>query len=1332
MLQWFRKQESSHAEVNGNGNDMHIALMQKMVEFLEGQISAPKRATSVLSHVSRFKELPPSFQEKELPALYLKLEQYLCDEDPMQKFTRLALRKTVQYRYEPLMELENFNLIFEEKAAQEFLLCQMLLKQFIAKSQVHFKNSDTTYFHNISEWVHTIPQSGAKEIPFEAAETHPATFDEWTPVLTRFSQRFYQFLVEKLGKDIADELYENSYRELGESYRLLETFHVIVQLLPESLLDESKIGFLNSDQVKNVFLNKINQLQKINEALNQKNTELQSAQDDLEAAQESTLESVELLNLVLNTVDEGVIATDENGKIIMINEQALDMFGYTEDDLIKKDFTVLLPEKYREQHRLAADSVEKTGLSKAFGERLTVEGLRKDRSVFALELEFNRTDIGKKSFFTVALEDLSQELKHETEYKKALSNLRAIKDSYRHLMDVVPEIVFTLSVDGDFVSINPSFEQICGWDREEWLGKPFTQLVHPEDSKITLKAFQNVLQNQETRLDALRLRNSDDVYISGKFRITPQLLDGKVSGAICLLQIAEAPAAVEVAENNPQLVAELDDQKEITRSLELAIQEKDEKLEQLDADLHLAENRFRKMMSLSNVGMGIHTNGRLAIINEAGAAMLGADSPADLTDKHMMDFIAPEDRERFQDIIFNMLKTGDDAPKTQLKMQTVDERNIDVVYQATPVVYNGSQAIQFTVEAEAAFEIDTPESAVSPTEKWDAYLQYSPDAVMINALDGQVLKMNSRAESLLGESADALSGSSFMNQISDEERDAASQNIYLMMHGRMETITVTLVNSEGIEQSVQLLAKRIQFGEDGAMLLHLRPAVAAAEPADDSEKESETLKTQISELEQKLAETTGKISEYESQITAQAELANEERQSQIKILEQNLEETHQNYQDVQAKLTAALADVQTKESQLMETQNHASEMESRVQELLQNSEEMASRLQSLNNEYKETQAKLEEARATLTANQQTDRQIKTNAAMMQAKLQNTQMKLNALLSEYSELSEKHSVIKSEYTEYNEKAETAQRLHEKLLQRIEAAREERDKLEQMLAESRVAYETASGKLSSLEANVSSKTEEASRISEELYSTRQSLETTKSELASLSERKTETQTIVDALAEKLRETESALSNLELHLQDKKEERDTLEQQVASLSGETKHLKNQLEELTTQTEEKSARLQTLQNRVEETETNLQDLVAREVEAANKLTATRRDVENTDNQIQSAIAKLAELNEKVAAATADRDSLVHELNTARADLEATRAEQQQIEHAFNAKHGSMQELESRLNEMNELLGKEKARVQKLRELFPIGPGKQIREDNDYWQKVWAFAEDPDNESLF
>ena len=118
MLQWFRKQESSHAEVNGNGNDMHIALMQKMVEFLEGQISAPKRATSVLSHVSRFKELPPSFQEKELPALYLKLEQYLCDEDPMQKFTRLALRKTVQYRYEPLMELENFNPIFEEKAAQ--------------------------------------------------------------------------------------------------------------------------------------------------------------------------------------------------------------------------------------------------------------------------------------------------------------------------------------------------------------------------------------------------------------------------------------------------------------------------------------------------------------------------------------------------------------------------------------------------------------------------------------------------------------------------------------------------------------------------------------------------------------------------------------------------------------------------------------------------------------------------------------------------------------------------------------------------------------------------------------------------------------------------------------------------------------------------------------------------------------------------------------------------------------------------------------------------------------------------------------------------------------
>ena len=75
MLQWFRKQEMDPKAGKNNG-DLHIALTRKVVDFLASQISSPKKASSILAQVARFKELPPNYQEKELPSLYLKLEQY--------------------------------------------------------------------------------------------------------------------------------------------------------------------------------------------------------------------------------------------------------------------------------------------------------------------------------------------------------------------------------------------------------------------------------------------------------------------------------------------------------------------------------------------------------------------------------------------------------------------------------------------------------------------------------------------------------------------------------------------------------------------------------------------------------------------------------------------------------------------------------------------------------------------------------------------------------------------------------------------------------------------------------------------------------------------------------------------------------------------------------------------------------------------------------------------------------------------------------------------------------------------------------------------------------
>ena len=74
---------------------------------------------------------------------------------------------------------------------------------------------------------------------------------------------------------------------LLDSYLGIETFPVVIRMLPGHLLDEDKINLLSRDQVQRVLMDKVVDLQDLNTELSQQNTELedvQSAKQMLESA----------------------------------------------------------------------------------------------------------------------------------------------------------------------------------------------------------------------------------------------------------------------------------------------------------------------------------------------------------------------------------------------------------------------------------------------------------------------------------------------------------------------------------------------------------------------------------------------------------------------------------------------------------------------------------------------------------------------------------------------------------------------------------------------------------------------------------------------------------------------------------------------------------------------------------------------------------------------------------------------------------------------------------------------------------------------------------------
>lgn len=58
--------------------------------------------------------------------------------------------------------------------------------------------------------------------------------------------------------------------------------------------------------------------------------------------------------------------------------------------------------------------------------------------------------------------------------------LAASEKQFRTIFENVGDIIYTVEPDGTFSAISPSCERVLGWKPEEWLGRPFSQVVHPD------------------------------------------------------------------------------------------------------------------------------------------------------------------------------------------------------------------------------------------------------------------------------------------------------------------------------------------------------------------------------------------------------------------------------------------------------------------------------------------------------------------------------------------------------------------------------------------------------------------------------------------------------------------------------------------------------------------------------------------------------------------------------------------------------------------------------------------------------------------------------------
>ena len=136
------------------------------------------------------------------------------------------------------------------------------------------------------------------------------------------------------------------------------------------------------------------------------------ALSDLTARERAT----QLLRSVLSSVGDTILTINERGVIRSANPAAIRQFGYTEDELIGRNVSILMNEPFSQEHEGYLLSYLKTGVAKVIGIGREFECLRRDGTHFPAELTVTEFSLEGERFFTGVLRDITERQRLQSQF----------------------------------------------------------------------------------------------------------------------------------------------------------------------------------------------------------------------------------------------------------------------------------------------------------------------------------------------------------------------------------------------------------------------------------------------------------------------------------------------------------------------------------------------------------------------------------------------------------------------------------------------------------------------------------------------------------------------------------------------------------------------------------------------------------------------------------------------------------------------------------------------------------------------------------------------------
>ncbi|NKE06941.1 PAS domain-containing sensor histidine kinase, partial [Mesobacillus selenatarsenatis] len=250
-----------------------------------------------------------------------------------------------------------------------------------------------------------------------------------------------------------------------------------------------------------------------------------SKMEELSASKEEE----ERLSTLINSMVDFVNFKDGEGRWIQANDFGLKLF-----DIENVDYRGKKDSELAEYSNYFSDALRYCEISD--------EEAWKAGGIIRVEEVLPQPDGTTKTFDTIKVPLFNEDGSRQglviigrdiTERKNVETLLEESRQQYRSLFEYSPDIVSMLDLNGTITNLNPQFEKITGFSKEEFIGKNLVDLLPDSHRQIILDKIACVVENQCPQTFELELLHKNGKPLIFQSTSLPIIVNDRIAGIIC-------------------------------------------------------------------------------------------------------------------------------------------------------------------------------------------------------------------------------------------------------------------------------------------------------------------------------------------------------------------------------------------------------------------------------------------------------------------------------------------------------------------------------------------------------------------------------------------------------------------------------------------------------------------------------------------------------------------------------------------------------------------------------------------------------------------------------